>query len=795
MDHTKTKGPTSEVVKRLLLGRAVPSEGLEHTLLPKVLALPVFSSDALSSVAYATEEILRVLLIASVTGVSLAMPIAGAIAVLLVIVVSSYRQTVRAYPNGGGSYIVSKENLGTLPGLLAAAALLTDYVLTVAVSVVAGVFALVSAVPGLSAYRVELAVGFVVLITLTNLRGVKESGTLFAVPTYAFIVSIFTLLIVGIGKCMFGGCPVVTDPLVAAPELAQAAAPIGLFVILHAFSSGATALTGVEAISDGVPAFRHPRAKNAAQTLAIMGTISVTMFLGISFLATHIQGITVSEEGSVVGQISHAVFTGGLPFYIVQFFTSAILILAANTAYQDFPRLSSILARDRFMPRQFGNRGDRLVFSNGVIVLGSLASLLIVAFDADLNRLIQLYVVGVFTAFTLSQTGMIRHWLKEKHKGDEAQKGWRRSIVINSVGAVSTFVVLCIVSFTKFMDGAWIVFVAVPIIIATFMSVHRHYTATMAQLKRHTVHPGDLGANHVILLVRDLDPPTAEALGYLRSFRPVEVHAVYPVAGGAVPPEIQDRWRTFAGGGPDLEPLACRGDDLLGAMRTYLKGIEREPSDFVTVLIPEEIKEGLLTYLLRNRKLVQLKAGLLREPNVVVTDVPVVVDAGSPLGVDARPLIPQRTVTLVFVSSVNDSTIKAVNYARSLGAGETRAIYFELDPEAVKANRLEQEWFDSHMGIPLDIVEAPFRDLTGPMVGEVRRFTARPDTVVNVVIAEFLINKWRHLILHNMSALFIKRLFLFEERAVLTSVPFPLEDPRAARAARAAAKGSASDGS
>ncbi len=566
------------------------------------------------------------------------------------------------------------------------------------------------------------------------------------------------------------------------------AAPVTLFVILHAFSSGATALTGVEAISDGVPAFRHPRAKNAAETLAIMGAISVTMFLGISFLATHIQGITVSEEGSVVGQIAHAVFGGGPVFYIVQFFTSAILILAANTAYQDFPRLSSILARDRFMPRQFANRGDRLVFSNGVIVLGSLASLLIVVFEADLNRLIQLYVIGVFTAFTLSQTGMIRHWLKEKRKGAEAPKEWKRSIVINTVGAVATFVVLVIVSLTKFLEGAWIVFVAIPIIIFAFLSVHRHYTAVMAQLRRGTVRPGELGANHVVLLVRELDPSTAEALGYLRSFRPVDVHAVYPVAeGGAVPPELQDRWRVFAGGGPDLEPLACRGDDLLGAMRRYLKTIDREPADFISVIVPEQISQGLVGYLLRNRKLIQLKAGLLREPNVVVTDVPVVVEDGAPSGVDARPLIPQRTVTLVFVSNVNDATIRAVNYARSIGAAETRAIYFELDPEAVNANRLEQEWFDSRMGIPLDIVEAPFRDLTGPMVDEVRRFTVRSDTVVNVVIPEFVINKWRHLILHNMSALFIKRLFLFEERAALTSVPFPLEDPRAARAAKAAA--------
>jgi amino acid transporter len=671
-------------------------------------------------------------------------------------------------------------------GLLAAAALLTDYVLTVAVSVVAGVFALISAIPGLQPFRVEIAVGFVILITLANLRGVKESGTLFAVPTYAFILSIFSLIIVGLAKCLFGGCPVVSDPLTPAAELATVAAPVGLFVILHAFSSGATALTGVEAISDGVPAFRHPRAKNAAETLAIMGAISVTMFLGISFLATHIHGITVSEEGSVVGQIAHAVFRGGLPFYVVQFFTSAILILAANTAYQDFPRLSSILARDRFMPRQFANRGDRLVFSNGVIVLGSLATLLIIAFQADLNRLIQLYVVGVFTAFTLSQTGMIRHWLKEKHKGADAQKGWRRSIVINTIGAISTFVVLVIVSLTKFVEGAWIVFVAVPIIIFTFMSIHRHYTAVMAQLRRGTVRAGELGANHVVLLVRDFDPATAEALGYLRSFRPTDVHVVYPVAGGSVPPEVQDRWRTFAGSGVDLVPLPCRGDALLEAMQTYLATIEREPEDFITVIIPEVISEGLLAYLLRRRKLIQLKAGLLRVPNVVVTDVPVVVEDGMPLGVDARPLIPQRTVTLVFVSNVNDATIRAVNYARSLGAAETRAIYFELDPEAV--HRLQEEWFDTQMEIPLDIVEAPFRDLTGPMVDEVRRYTTRPDTVVDVVIPEFVINRWRHLILHNMSALFIKRLFLFEERAVLTSVPFPLEDPRTARAAAKAVR-------
>ena len=773
-------GSGKGVLKRVLVGRAVASDRLEHTLLPKFLALPVFSSDALSSVAYATEEILRVLLVASTGTVAMAMPISLAIGALLIIVVSSYRQTVRAYPSGGGAYIVSKDNLGVLPGLIAAAALLTDYVLTVSVSVVAGVFAMTSALPGLAPYKVELSLGFVLLVTLANLRGVRESGTLFAIPTYAFIVSIFILVATGLARCLIGGCPAVNDLVAPAPELATAVGSVGLFVILHAFSSGSTALTGVEAISNGVPAFRRPQSKNASETLLIMGIISVTMFLGISYLATHIPGITVSEERSVVGQIAHAVFGGGFFFYFVQFFTTAILVLAANTSYQDFPRLSSILARDRFMPRQFANRGDRLVFSNGVIVLAVFASLLIVVFDADLNRLIQLYVVGVFTSFTLSQTGMVRHWLKEKHKGAAAAKGWQRSIVINAIGAAATFLVLIIVTYTKFIEGAWIVIVAIPIIVLTFYSIHRHYLAIMAQLRRGTVAPDDFGANHVVLLVRDLGPSTAEALGYIRSFRPPEVHALYPVAGAAVPPDIRDRWRAFAGGDSDLEPLPTQGGDVLSATRAYLRALPRQANDFVTVIVPEEIRESLFGYLVRRRSLVRLKAGLLREPNVVVTDVPVVVGEDSvPIGVDGRALIPQRTVTLVFVSSVNDATIRAVNYARSIGAAETRAIYFDLDPD--EAHRLEQQWFDRRLGIPLDIVEAPFRDLTGPMLDEVRRFTVRQDTVVNVVIPEFLVKKWRHYLLHNQNALFIKRLFLFEERAVLSSVPFIVEDPREQR--------------
>nr|MBA3690503.1 amino acid permease [Actinomycetota bacterium] len=544
--------------------------------------------------------------------------------------------------------------------------------------------------------------------------------------------------------------------------------------------SGATALTGVEAISNGVPAFRRPQAKNASETLAIMGAISVAMFLGISFLTTHIDGITISANRSVVSQIASAIFGGSSPFfYVVQAFTAAILILAANTAYQDFPRLASILARDRFMPRQFVNRGDRLVFSNGVIGLALGSIVVIVAFHADLNRLIQLYVVGVFTSFTLSQAGMVRHWLAERHKGEDAVKGWKTSIVINAVGAVTTGVVLIVVTATKFRGGAWLSILVMAAIVPVFKAIHRHYEAVREQLRRGGVAAGISGINRVVLLVPDLSAATAEALGYVRSCRPRELHTVYTGAEGLTP-EVAQRWRVFSGGGADLEPLPMRGGGLLKAVRGYLRGIPRERDDFLTVVVPEMVHGGIAVYLLRRRPLVRLKSGLLREPNVVVADVPVWQEHADPANAEPRALIPQRTVTLVFVSAVHDATVRAVNYARSLGASETRAVHFDLDPDTARG--IEEEWFDRRLGIPLDIVEAPFRDLTRPMLSEVTRFTTRPDTLVTVVLPEFVVQKWWHLVLHNQNALFVKRLFLFEERVVLSSVPFVLDDEAEATA-------------
>jgi amino acid transporter len=758
--------PAGSVLKRILLGRAFTSHKLEHTLLPKSLALPVFASDALSSVAYATGEIFIQLSIVSLAFKHLVMPISIAIAALMAIVVASYRQTVRAYPMGGGAYRVTKENLGRVPGLVAAAALLVDYMMTVVVSIVAGVFAIGSALPAANEHKVILAIAFVWLVTIANLRGTKESGILFAVPTYGFVASIMILIGVGLVQCL-NGCPA-TEPVEPIHNAATTASAIGVFAILRAFSSGATALTGVEAIADGVPAFRRPQARNAAETLAIMATLGITMFLGISWLATHIDGTVASDERSLPGQIAYAVFDGGAGFYVVQFFTAAILILAANTAYQDFPRLSSILARDRFMPSQFMNRGDRLVFSNGIVVLAAASSLLIYAFDANLTHLIQLYVIGVFTSFTLSQTGMVLRW-RRLHRAGQAPRGWRRSVAINVVGATVTGIVLVVVTLTKFTAGGWISMVFMAVLYVLFSTVHRHYDSVMKQLRGGMVRAGDFGVNHMVLVIRDLDAAAAEAVGVVRSIRPTELHILHPTD-DHIPPDLQERWREFSMNAPPLEPLRLGKDNLLDAVKRYVRGIERAPEDFVNVVIPEVVQGSLLGYLFRRAALIRLKAGLLREPNIVVTDVPVVLEDGRPIGVDARPLIPARTVALVFVSAVHDATVRAVNYAETLEASETRAIYFDLDPEA--AHRMQEEWAEAGLQIPLDIVEAPFRDLTRPTLDEVRRFTSRPGTLATVVLPEFVVSKWRHRLLHNQNALFVKRLFLFEPNVVLSSVPY-----------------------
>jgi amino acid transporter len=463
-------------VKRVLVGRPRATGELDETLLSKKLALPIFASDPLSSVAYATESGLVVLVAASAAAAHFILPISVAIGVLLGIVVLSYRQTVQAYQTSGGAYVVAKENLGTLPSLVGAAALLVDYVLTVAVSVAAGVLALTSVAPSLGPHKVALSLVAVVLLTLVNLRGVRESGIAFALPTYSFVAVMYVMVAVGIGKCAAGSCPHATVP----HPIAAGAGAAGLFVVLRAFASGASALTGVEAISNGVSAFKAPKGRNAAATLVALGVIAISLFLGVSFLAVHMHA-RPSETVSLISEVARATFpagsAGSFLYYAVQATTFAILILAANTSYQGFPRLAAVLAKDRYVPRQFVNLGDRLVYSNGIVVLAGLASLLIWIFHANVNSLIHLYVIGVFTAFTLSQAGMVRYWRRR------AEPGWRRRVAINGVGAAATGVVTLLVVETKFLAGAWMVTVAVPALIGLFFLVNRHYRKVGRRLR------------------------------------------------------------------------------------------------------------------------------------------------------------------------------------------------------------------------------------------------------------------------------------------------------------------------
>jgi amino acid transporter len=746
---------------------------MEHTLLPKVLALPIFASDALSSNAYATEQIMVVLLASSAASRHLIMPIAIAIGALMSIVVASYVQVCKGYPSGGGAYVVAKDNLAVAPALVAAAALLVDYVLTVAVSVVAGVVAIVGAAPSLGHYAVELSIGAIVLLTLVNLRGVRETGAIFAFPTYAFIFSVLAMIVVGFVKCA-GGCPsAVSQHVQPIAGFATTLAPVGLFVILHAFSSGATALTGVEAISNAIPAFKRPQARNAQTTLVLMGTVSVGLFLGISWLATHIHGVVPPAPGqrSVVGQIAYATFGGGVGFYGVQVFTALILVLAANTAYQGFPRLLAILAQDRFVPRQLRNLGDRLVFSNGVVVLAGAAAVLIVIFEANLDKLIQLYVVGVFTAFTITQIGMVKHWLAVRTQSPDRARGWRRSAAINVVGAVATAVVLVITAVTKFTQGAWISIVGMGAIVMIMYSINRHYLAVREQLRQRRVEPRT-SRNHVVLLVPALDAATTEALGYVRSIRPTDLHAVHLSREG-FSVDLAGRWLELTRGYPELEPLLNEeGSSITDLVRRYLDGIPRDSGDFVSVVIPEMVEKSSFTHLLRHPGLFRLKAALLRERRIAVTDVPVVGNGDGTRNVGGRALTPQRNVALVFVSGVNDAAIRAVNYARSLQALETRAVYFALDHGEVE--KVIADWFARGPGIDLDVVDAPFRNLADPMLQEVRRYTSRPETVVSLVIPELIPKRPTQYLLHRQTALFVKRLFLFEPNVVLTSVPYHL---------------------
>jgi amino acid transporter len=510
-------------LKRLFVGQPLATEQLAHERLSKRIALAVFASDALSSVAYATEAILIALVTAGTAALNYAPPLAAGIALLLIIVAFSYRQTIMAYPQGGGAYIVARENLGMIPSLVAAAPLLISYVLTVAVSMSAAVAAIVSAVHELEPYRVEMAVALIAFVTLANLRGIKESGQLFAIPTYLFIVSMFVLIGVGLFKWSTG--QVVEAPLPATPHLPTELHPLTFFLILHAFAAGCTALTGIEAISDGVPAFKRPESRNAARTLVAMVVILCLMFLGITLLA-NIYGIVPdgsNEPETANSQLARAIFgANSLLYYLLQIATMLILVLASNTAYADFPRLSYFLASDRFLPRQFAQRGDRLVFSNGVVALGAISVVLVIIFGAKEQALLPLYAVGVFMSFTLSQFGMVMRGWRLRFPG------WWRSAIVSSIGAAVTGIVLFVIAGTRFMEGAWAVLLLIPILVVILLSIHRHYTNVARQLSLAEAPPPLALRRHTVLvLISGVHRGVIPALQYGLSIAPDNVTAVY----------------------------------------------------------------------------------------------------------------------------------------------------------------------------------------------------------------------------------------------------------------------------
>jgi amino acid transporter len=637
-------------VKRLVVGRRIRSDRLGEQQLPKRIALPVFASDPLSSVAYATQEILLILTLGGMAYLYLAPWIAIAIVALLAVVVASYRQVIRAYPSGGGSYEVASRNLGAAPGLVVAAALLVDYTMTVAVSVAAGVDNIISAVPALNPYRVPVNLAFVVLLTAMNLRGVRESGRIFAVPTYLFVAGVLALIATGLIQILFGPPPV---PESAGWQITPEPDHVGLtgialaFLALRAFASGCTALTGAEAISNGVPAFRPPKAANAARTMGLMGVLSITMFSGITALAllTDVRYVentcdligfpgdcATEAQRTIIAQLAAAVFGGtdSVMFYYILAATALILILAANTAFNGFPLLGSILAQHRYLPRQLHTRGDRLAFSNGIVLLAIVAGGLIWLYQGSVTALIQLYILGVFTSFTLSQAGMVRHWnraLVTEH--DRKERGRIRGArLINGVGAVFTGLVLMVVTITKFTHGAYLVVIAIPLLFLLMRAIRRHYDRVAAQL---TPEPGGMtlpSRIHAVVLVSQLHRPTLRALAYARANRPDTLTALTAAISAEDVRHLQDEWSDR-----DIPVALTVVDspyrDLTESVLDYVARRHRDhPRDLTVVYIPEYVVSRWWEHLLHNQSALRLKARLLFQRNVMVTSVPWQLDPG-----------------------------------------------------------------------------------------------------------------------------------------------------------------------
>ncbi len=746
-------------VANLVFGRRLRSEDDIHQRLGNPTALAVFASDALSSVAYATEEMLTKLLpYAAVAAFGLLMPLSLGIVALLVILIFSYRQTIKAYPSAGGAYIVTRDNFGVLPAQVAGVALLTDYILTVAVSVSAGVAAAYSAFPELRSQKVLIAVGLIWFIALMNLRGVKESGRIFAVPTYGFVVAIFGLLVVGLIRQLVGG-------LHAANTHSQithaggAGSTFTIFVILTAFASGCTAMTGVEAISNGVPAFKPVEYKNARKVLGVLGLLLGTMFLGISYLALKIKPIPTAKQ-TVISQIARAVLgtgtVGHILYFVVQILTMLILVLAANTSFADFPRLASFHAHDHFLPTPMTTRGRRLVFSTGIVVLAGFATLMTLVTGASVTRLIPLYAIGVFTSFTLSQAGMARRHTKLK------EPGWHVGILVNGLGAIATGVVLVVIAVTKFTEGAWIIMVAVPVIVVILTRVNKHYLHIQTTLADEARESPIAPSKHMdtVVFVSKLDVGLDRAMRYLEALPSDEVRCVH------IGPESKALagafWARY-----ERELEFAPGRKIVKTARGLAHAERKEhPDRVVAVVIPEMIEDTRWRHLLRYSTALRLKAGLLLESGVVVVNVPTTPEDRT---LRARPA--RKHVALVPIGELHAGARDALAIAALLGADRIVGMHIAENPEETEL--VQQAWEEAGIRYPLDLVAAPYRTVAQPLIDEVRALKREGADLVTVVIGE-VVPKWYQHGLHNHRALQMKAGLLFEPGVATVSVPHHL---------------------
>jgi amino acid transporter len=639
--------------KRWLIGEPLPTEKLEGQLLPKRLALPIFASDALSSVAYAPQELLMILLLGGLAFLSFAPWVAVAVIVLLLVVVASYRQLIKAYPSGGGDYEVAHKNLGEKAGLIVASALLVDYVLTVAVSVASGVDNIISAIPMLNPYRIEIAVGFVLVIMAVNLRGVRESSKTFAIPTYLFIASVLVMIVAGLVRTLFGDAPVAESAsyTVQGENLTQAAF---ILLLLRAFSSGCSALTGVEAVSNGVPAFRRPQIKNAQTTLVLMGGTAIVLFAGLTALALisgvhyaenacHLQGFANCEtapQPSLMAQVATAVFgANSIPFFFIQAVTACVLLLAANTAFNGFPLLGAVLARDSYAPRSLNTRGDRLVFSNGMIILGLAACVILVVYQANLTQLIQLYIIGVFVSFTLGQIGMVKHWLRAlKQEGAKPREIWP-SLAINAFGALLTASVLIVVTITKFTHGAWLVFVLMPILYTLMLGVNRYYRDVEKEIEVDPTTTFGASGDHAMVLVNRMQKPTLKALDYAIAANHASLEAVHIAVDEESTKKLEKQWSEMNIHVP-LTVLESPYREFAIPVLKYIKAHREEHgSEVVTVYMPMYIVGHWWESLLHNRRAKRIRQQLLLMHGVSVTIVPWLLDSSELIyGRRSRPL-------------------------------------------------------------------------------------------------------------------------------------------------------------